>query len=349
MSQNNLKIIYAGLDVAKATLQLSLRGQGHALPNTPAGHTQLIRLLTQAARQTGTCVQVILEATGGYEAAAVRALHGAGLALSVVLPSRVRSFAEAKGLLAKSDPIDADLLEAFGYAIAPAATQPPTPAQSRLAELVTRRSQLVETRVAETNRAAHYTEKLSQRQSRTLLALLGRQIAACEKQIQAQIAQDQALQARSQRLQEVAGVGPVVAATLLADLPELGQLEPGEAAALAGVAPYNRDSGPHKGRRAIRGGRAAVRTALYMAALSAVRHDPVLRAFYQGLRARGKRPKVALTAVMRKLVELLNRMLQNPAFQLRGSKAKASSVPPERRGLGLAKPQSKKLHPFSAK
>ncbi|CAN5308148.1 IS110 family transposase [soil metagenome] len=318
MSQNNLTMIYAGIDVAKATLALSLSGASHSFPNDAQGHAAIVRLFAAAEKiHPGSKVQGILEATAGYEAALVRALHQAGCALSVIQPSRARHFAHARNQRAKTDPIDASVLAAFGAAIRPEPTAPPTAAQAHLAALVGRRSQLVETRSAELNRAAHYSEKLFRQQSRQLLALLDRQIARCDQAIARQIAADEQIKARTERLQEVPGVGPVVAAVLQATMPELGTLSNGEAAGLAGLAPYNCDSGPRKGTRRIWGGRAPVRCILYMAALSAVRHDPILRAFYQRLLGAGKKPLVALTAVMRKLVVLLNRLLKNPNFQLR--------------------------------
>lgn len=316
MSQNNSTTLYAGLDVAKATLQLSLHGAGHALDNDAKGHRRLIALLRAAQRDDIERVHVVLEATGGYERAAVRALHAAGFACSVMMPSRVRAFAQARGQLAKNDPIDADVLAAFGAAIRPAPTVALTDAQQQLDELVVRRQQLLETRVAELNRAAHYTHRCLLQQSRRLLATLDRQIAQCDQLIAEQLAADAQLSARAARLQQVPGVGAVTAAVLLAHLPELGSLADGQAAALAGLAPYDRDSGPRSGQRRICGGRATVRCALYMATLSAVRHDRILREFYQQLRRRGKLAKVALTAAMRKLLLLLNRLLRNTHFQL---------------------------------
>jgi len=318
MSQNNnTTILYAGIDIAKATLELSLAGISHSLDNDPKGHARILKLLAAAEKACpGKKIHVILEATGGYEAALCKALHSAGRILSVIQPARVRHFARATNQYAKTDPIDAALLVAFGQAIAPAPTPPPSPAQSHLAELVTRRAQLVETRTAELNRAAHYCDKLLRQQSRALLGLLGRQIAACERAIATQLDADTQMKARAERVQQVPGVGPVVAAVLQAEMPELGTLSENEAAALAGLAPYNCDSGPWKGTRRIRGGRASVRCALYMAALSAVRHDPILREFYTRLCKAGKKPLVALTAAMRKLVVLLNHMLRKPQFKL---------------------------------
>lgn len=332
MSQNNSTILYAGLDVAKATLQFHLCGVGYRLENTRKDHARILRLLAEAeaAALPGTRIQVVLEATGGYEAALVAALHAAERPVSVIQPSRARHFACAQAEHAKTDPIDAEVLTAFGQALRPAPTPAPSAAQSRLAVLVGRRAQLVALRVAELNHAEHYTDKLLRRQSRNLLAVLERQIAACEREIGAQLAEDAPMKTRAARVQQVPGIGPTVAAILQAQRPELGTLTDGEAAALAGLAPYNRDSGPHQGVRFIRGGRASVRCALYMAALSAIRHDRILRAFYQRLREAGKVKMVALTAVMRKLVVLLNRLLRKPSFQLQATASTpAVAVPAE--------------------
>jgi transposase len=318
MSQNNNNLtFYAGVDIAKATLELNVGAVSSSLTNDPQGHARILKLLAAAeAARPGYKIHVIVEATGGYEAVLVEALHRAGRRVSVVQPSRVRHFANAKNKRAKSDPIDAAILAAFGQAIQPQPTLPSSAAQTHLVKLVGRRAQLLDTRTAELNRSAHYNDKLLRTQSRQLLALLTRQIAQCDRAITAQLAADEAMKARAERVQQVPGIGPVVAAVLQAHLPELGSLKEGEAAALAGLAPYDRDSGPRKGPRRICGGRAPVRCALYMAALSAVRHDAILRDFYARLCAAGKKPLVALTAAMRKLVELLNHMLSKPTFKL---------------------------------
>jgi transposase len=317
MSQNNTIILYAGVDVAKATLQLDLCGVSYSLPNTAKGHARILRLLAEAeAARSGIQIHVILEATGGYEAAPCAALHAAGRPLSIIQPARVRHFARARANHAKTDPIDAAVLTAFGEAMRPEPTPAPGPAQSRLAALVGRRAQLVEMRTAETLRAEHAADPLARRQIRAHLALLDRQVAQCDREIAALIAADEPMKARAARVRQVSGIGPVIAAVLQADMPELGTLAVGEAASLAGLAPYNRDSGTHQGVRFIRGGRASVRCALYLAAMSAIRHDRVLRGFYERLRAAGKLKMVALTAVMRKLIELLNRLLADPNFVL---------------------------------
>ena len=311
MSQNNTSIFYVGLDVAKSSLQLDLASQPHTLTNDAKGHAQLLKRL-----RAYPTAHVICEATGGYEQPVVRVLHAAQVLVSIVEAGRVRHFARAKGLRAKTDPIDATVLSQYGRAIQPVATPAPTVTQARLQELSKRRLQLLDTRTAESNRAVHYTDKLSQRQSRQLLRLLDKQIAACDAAIAELIDADDKLKSQAARLDAIPGVGSVTAATVLAELPELGKITDQAAAALVGVAPYNRDSGDHSGPRHIAGGRTTVRCALYMAALSAVRFDPILKAFYTRLRLAGKKPKVALVACMRKLVVLMNRLLKNPNFQL---------------------------------
>lgn len=312
MSQNNTPIIYAGIDVAKDSLALDFQGRTYTLANDAKGHSRLLRILG-AARN----VHVILEATGGYEQPSVRVLHNAAIALSVLEPSRVRAFARAKGLRAKTDPIDAAVLRLFGEALAPRPTAAPTAGQQQLAGMVTRRRQLIELATSESNRAAHYCDPLARSQAANLLRLLRRQIDQCEKAIATLIKGDPEMAVRAERLQQVPGVGAIVAATLIAEMPELGTLRDQGAAALAGVAPYNCDSGPFVGSRRIGGGRASVRCALYMAALSASRHDPILKDFHHRLIAKGKKPLVALTAVMRKLIVLLNRMLKKPSLKLK--------------------------------
>ena len=313
MSQNHTSILHLGLDVAKLTLQLDLAGQPHALANHAKGHAQLLKLLRG---QPGA--HVVCEATGGYEQPVVRVLHAAQIPVSIVEAGRVRHFAKAKGLRAKTDPIDAAVLSEYGRTLKPAATAAPTAQQTRLAELSTRRLQLLTTLTAENNRADHYTDPWCVRQARQLRRLLEKQIAACDLALAEIIAADATLKAQAERLDAIPGVGAVTAATVLAELPELGRISDEAAAALVGVAPYNRDSGAHTGTRHIAGGRTAVRCALYMATLSAVRHDAILKAFYTRLRAVGKKPKVALVACMRKLIILMNRLLKNPKFQLAG-------------------------------
>ncbi len=311
MSQNNPVILHVGLDVAKLSLELHLADQFHSLANDATGHTQLRKLL---AGHPGA--HVICEATGGYEQPVVRALQAAKIPVSIIEAARVRYHARAQGQRAKTDPIDAAVLSSYGRTFKPLATLAASPQQQRLADLAQRRRQLIHARTAEHNRAEHYTDPLCVRQDRQLHKLLDQQIEQCDAAITALIAEDAGLARKAKRLQTIPGVGPVVAATVLAEMPELGTLNPQTAAALAGVAPYNRDSGVLKGIRHISGGRGAVRCALYMATLSAVRHDRILKAFYTCLLAAGKKPLVAMTACMRKLVVLMNHLIKNEKFQL---------------------------------
>ena len=311
MSQNNTSILYVGLDVAKLSLELDLAGHTHTLANNAKGHAQFCKLLRAHPN-----AHVVCEATGGYEQPAVRALHAANLPVSVLEAGRVRHFARAQGQRAKTDPIDAAVLTEYGRLFQPAATPVVAAQQQQLADLSQRRRQLSHTRTAETNRADHYTDPLCKRQARQLQRTLDKQIEQCDQAITQLIAADPVLAQKAKRLDAIPGVGPVVAATVLAEMPELGQLNAQTAAALAGVAPYNRDSGGQQGGRHISGGRRPVRCALYMATLSAVRHDRILKEFYLRLRAAGKKPLVALTACMRKLVILMNHLLKNDEFQL---------------------------------
>jgi transposase len=303
--------VHAGLDIAKASLQLHLQGKSYDLPNTAEGHAQMIRRLAAIPG-----VHVICEATGGYERAVVAALHAAALPLSVINPARVRQFARASGELAKTDPIDAAMLAAFGHAFTPAPTPPRTPTELKLAALVTRRAQLIELRVAEAQRADTCADADLCKLFTSWLAQVEKQIAKVEAFIEALLKEQTPLADQVQRLDDIMGVGRLTAVMVLATLPELGTLNRRQAAALAGLCPYNRDSGQWAGKRCISGGRAEVRRALYMAALSASRSNHLLKPFYDRLIQAGKPAKVALTAVMRKLVVLMNHLLKNPNFSL---------------------------------
>jgi transposase len=248
MSQNNSHILHIGLDVAKLSLQLHLAGRFHSLTNDAKGHVQLLKLL-----RSHPAAHLVCEASGGYEQSVVRVLHAAQIPVSIVEAGRVRYFARAQGQRAKTDPIDAAVLSQYGVTFQPAASAPATPQQQRLADLCQRRRQLIHTFTIETNRAEHYTDPLCRRQARTLHKALDKQIKQCDQAITQLIAEDDVLTHKANRLKAIPGVGPVVAATVLAELPELGQLNRQTAAALAGVAPYNRDSGGQKGTRHISG------------------------------------------------------------------------------------------------
>jgi transposase len=303
--------VYAGLDIAKASLQLHLQSKFFDLPNTAAGHAQMIKRLAAIPG-----VHIICEATGGYERAVVAALHAATIPVSVINPARVRQFARASGELAKTDPIDAAVLTAFGKAFAPEPTLPRTATELKLAALVTRRVQLLELRVAEVQRADTCADLDLCKLFTPWLAQMEKQIAKVEALIEALLKAQALLADQVQRLDGIMGVGRLTAVMVLATMPELGQLNRRQAAALAGLCPYNRDSGQWAGKRCISGGRAEVRRALYMAALSASRSNHLLKPFYDRLIAAGKPAKVALTAVMRKLIVLMNHLLKNPNFSL---------------------------------
>lgn len=274
------------------------------MPNDPSGFAELRRRLPAGAH-------LCLEATGGYERALVGFCHAHGLAVSVLNPAWVRAFAQAGGRLAKSDPIDATVLSAYGRAFAPAADAPPAPHTAALAELGALRSQLVDIQSQLTCAAEHLTLKVSRRVLAALERTLARAITRLEKELARTIAADRTLAARDATLQSHHGVGPLTSATLLALLPELGEASRTQIAALAGLAPYDDDSGPRRGQRHIRGGRRRVRRALYLASLSAIRQaSSPLALFYRRLRAAGKPAKVALIATARKLLLALNHHLK---------------------------------------
>lgn len=305
------KKVYVGIDIAKEHLEVAAGKAERRFQNDAKG----VKGLAGWLRQRGEAVQVVCEASGGYERKLVVGLQKEGIAVSLVQASRVRQFARASGLWAKTDRIDAQLLCAFGEALAPAPTPARSAEQESLRELDRQRRHLSRLLVMEQNRAAQLEHQELRRLQQRLLGQIKRELARVDTLIGELIAASAELKARAQKLIAIPGVGARTAALLLAQMPELGSLNRGQAAALAGVAPFNRDSGKLSGRRAIYGGRRAVRSGLYMAALVAARYNPILSAFYQRLRAAGKPPKLALTAVMRKLLLVLNTALKpQPIF-----------------------------------
>lgn len=303
-------LVHIGLDVAKASLAACALGQSRSFAHDPAGCAALIAWL----RRLDLPCQVVCEATGGWERPVVCALHAAGVRVAIVNPRQVRAFARSGGRRAKTDPIDAAVLAAFGATHQPRDTPAPSGPQAELAAWVTRREQLQLLLNAETSRQIPGLPKSLTRELKSSIAALQKRLARAHAKLKALLAADPALAARSARLQAIQGVGPGAAATLLGHLPELGHLSDRALAALAGLAPFNDDSGPRKGQRHIAGGRQSVRSALYMAALSAMRCNPVLKPFCLRLRANGKPFKVALIATTRKLLAALNSCLSNPHF-----------------------------------
>jgi transposase len=299
---------YVGVDIAKERFDVKFLPEDRlqTFPNNPQG----IQALLDQLKALPGC-RVIVEATGRYERRLVAELVNAGHRVAVVNPRHVRHFARALGQLAKTDRIDAHVLALFGQRMQPRETEKVSEKQRELQQLVVRRRQVISLRTAESNRLEQTTSKLASKGIRKLLALLDQQRAQLDAEIAKLVQSDDDWKAKDQIIQSVPGVGPVTSSSLLAELPELGRLNRQQIAALAGLAPFNHDSGKLKGKRAIAAGRRTVRSALYMAALSARRSNPVLRRFAQRLERAGKRFKVVLTACMRKLLITLNSMLRN--------------------------------------
>jgi len=309
LNQNPLTV-YAGLDIAKATLQLHLQNVQHALTNDAKGHATLLKLLRAVPG-----VQIVCEATGGYEKGVVTALHAAALPVSVLNPALVRHFALAQGQRAKTDPLDARVLTSYGEALRPEPTAASTPARVELRALVQWRDHVKELLQRTRQTTEHGVPAYVAREQKKLLAHLEKQMAAVEAECQKALARNPPIQAQIRELEQLDAVGTITALSVLSHLPELGTLNRQQAAALAGLAPWVRQSGPWEGQRHIGGGRANVRRALYMSAVVLARmKDTALGQFYAHLRAVGKPAKVALTAVMRKLLLQMNRVLKEHAL-----------------------------------
>jgi len=287
-------------------LDTAMGNEKRRFANDALGHRQLINWI----KQMPTPAQVICEPSGGYERTLVRALARAGVKISLVPANRVRQFARAAGILAKTDRIDAEVLCAFAEAMQPGTLSASELEQEQLRELESQRRHLTHLLVMEQNRAARMSDLWVCKLNRRLITQIKKQIEQLDLRIEGQIKASPELSTKAEKLTAISGVGARTAALLLAQMPELGQLNRRQVAALVGVAPFNRDSGRMRGKRAIYGGRRPVRHGLYMAALVAARHNPILRAFYLRLRAAGKPAKVALTATMRKLLIVLNSALK---------------------------------------
>ncbi|MFC5454261.1 IS110 family transposase [Prosthecobacter fluviatilis] len=304
-------VVYIGIDVCAQWLDihgLPAKKKITRLANTAAGHARLIAALPPECH-------ILLEATGGYEQALWLALLRAGRAVSKLNPARVRHFAKASMKLAKTDAIDAAVLAAFGAALKPAADTLPADWELELSSLVGRREQLVTARAMQKTQLKQLTHRQLTAQAKALIKTFSSQIATLDKLIKTLLAQDEASQ-RAARLQQMDGIAQVAAATLMAELPELGSLDDSRIASLAGLAPHPYDSGPMRGQRHIQGGRRKVRNVLYMASLRCICCNTILKAFYQRLLIKGKPFKVAITAVMRKLLCVLNRLIADPNFKL---------------------------------
>lgn len=298
---------YVGIDVAKAKLDVASEPPSltATTPNTEAGIQALVPQVQALAPD-----RIVVEATGGYELPVVRALVAAALPVIVVNPRQVRDFAKAPGQLAKTDTLDAQVLALFAARVQPPVRPHPTAAATALTALLARRRQVVEMLTAERHRLGKAAADIRPG-IQAHVAWLTQQVTTLDDDLTQRIRQSPVWQEQADLLQSVPGVGPVLSRTLVAQLSELGTLTRRQIAALVGVAPLNRDSGTLRGARTCWGGRAPVRTALYMATLVATRCNPVIRHTYQGLCARGKKRKVALVACMRKLLTILNAMLKH--------------------------------------
>lgn len=312
-----------GIDVSMKRLDVAIlpAGARFSVANDDAGWAELVDRLRQFA-----IAAVGLEPTGGYERGIVRALLAAGLSVRRINPAKLRQFARAHGVLAKNDRLDARMIAAY-VALIPTRPVQADPAIERLAEILTMRRQLCDEHVAVINQASHLEDAMLRRIAKRRLARLQADIALLDKRLAGTVAAEPSLARRYRLLVSMPGVGATLACTLLALLPELGQIGRKQIAALVGVAPYDFDSGKLKGHRCIYGGRATVRTVLYMAALSACRFNPALKRFHQRLAAAGKKPKIAIVAVMRKMIATLNAMLRDASEWMDRSNTGRHTVP----------------------
>lgn len=298
---------HLGVDVSKARLDTCLlpEGETFSVANDQAGIDELLARLEQTRPES-----VVLEATGKHERPAAAAITASGIPVAVVNPRQARDFAKATGRLAKTDKIDAFVLARFAAAVGPRPSVLPDGETRALQAILVRRRQLLEMIVAEKNRSQMAPEAVAER-IRAHVRWLGKELERTDRELDDTVRESETWRANEDLLRSVPGVGPVLARTLLAELPELGTIAPKRLSALVGVAPFNRDSGTFRGKREVWGGRAPVRAALYMGALVATRHNPVLREFYERLLAAGKPKKVALVACMRKLLSILNAVMRD--------------------------------------
>jgi transposase len=299
---------FVGVDVAKDSLEIYLpfSKQNLSIENSIESIDELCLQLKKKRK-----LMVVMEATGGYEKLLVDRLLKHAIVCAVVNPRQVRDFANGIGLDAKTDPIDAQVISRFGDVVQPAAMTEKSEHEKKHAALVTRRSQLLDMINQEKNRIKQTWDNDAKQSIREMLESLEKQLKSIDAQLAKMLAEDSVNARKIEILNSAVGIGPVMISTLIAELPELGEMNRGQVAKLVGVAPINRDSGKSNGKRFIGGGRSHVRRVLYMATLAAIRFNPAIKAFYMNLKAKGKLSKVAIVACMRKLITILNLMIKN--------------------------------------
>lgn len=299
---------FIGIDVAKNSLDVHVLPNGRRLTTTndTKGHEEILCFLPEPTKSL-----IVLEATSNYHKSVAEMMLSAGHYVAVANPRQVRDFARGLGILAKTDRIDAEVLARYAELARPRTMTDTPEKQVQIAELAMRRRQLVELCTAETNRLESIRLKAVRKSVLKVIEVLKKQIVAIEKELQSLLKSDDDWNDKAEILTSVPGIGPATVMSLLADLPELGQLNRQEIAALAGLAPYNCESGAYRGKRRIRGGRNPIRSSLYMATLTAIRCNHIIKVFYKRLRNEGKPFKVAMTACMRKLLVIINSMVKN--------------------------------------
>ena len=307
---------YVGIDIAKHTFDLCSLHPQKILPfeNNPKGIRQAVRMLAQLRPKL-----IVMEATGGYETPLAAKLHATGLPVAIVNPRRIRDFAKAQGRLAKTDKMDAEVLATFAAKMQPPAQEQIDPSRRLMKALVARRHQLIRMRTGENNRSEHALDKVIAASLGRIIKAIDREIEKVERLIREQLARMPQLEAKAQILHSTPGIGQTPAAMLVTEVPELGRLNRRQMAMLIGVAPINRDSGTFRGKRMTGAGRTEVRSRLYMPTLVAIRHNKVIRRFYQHLLSKGKTKMTAIIACMRKLITILNTIVAkneiwNPEF-----------------------------------
>jgi transposase len=299
--------LFVGIDISKDRLDVHIQPmeERFSLAHDEVGVAELVRRLQGLTPQL-----VVMEATGGYETTVAAALGSAGLPVAVVNPRQIRDYARATGQLAKTDRLDARVIALFAAAVRPAVRPLPDEQAQQLGEVTARRRQLVDMLGAEMNRRRLVRDQRLRNRLNAHITWLEQALREVDDDLRRLVRSSVLWRETDDLLRSAPGIGPVTSCTLIADLPELGHLDRRRIAALVGVAPFNRDSGTMRGRRIVSGGRASVRTVLYMATLTAIRHNPVIAAFYQRLRAGGRPGKVALVAAMRKLLTILNAIVR---------------------------------------